>query len=172
MSFRLVPKSVTLNDLEWRNGHYFALFERIRIPSGRTAQKFTFAISSPDEFLLSLVTLTFEALTLTFKLVRARDQTCLPCEFVANQFTGSRDISHTNKSHRECQKQNLKQFTVCCCGKYTQRHTHTHTRYTICAMEACNQDRNTRRKFTHGALVGQSIQFYSQEVKGQGHEAL
>ena len=26
MSFRLVPKSVTLNDLEWRNGPYFALF--------------------------------------------------------------------------------------------------------------------------------------------------
>jgi len=26
MSFRLVPKSVTLNDLEQRNGSYFALF--------------------------------------------------------------------------------------------------------------------------------------------------
>jgi len=30
MSFQLVPKSVTLNDLERRNGHYFALFRRIR----------------------------------------------------------------------------------------------------------------------------------------------
>jgi len=29
MSFRLVPKSVTFNDLEWRNGPYFALFHRI-----------------------------------------------------------------------------------------------------------------------------------------------
>ena len=29
MGFRLVPKSVTLNDLEWRNGRYFALFQRI-----------------------------------------------------------------------------------------------------------------------------------------------
>jgi len=29
MSFRLVPKSVTLNDFEWRNGRYFALFQRI-----------------------------------------------------------------------------------------------------------------------------------------------
>jgi len=29
MSFRLVPKSVTLNDLERRNGPYFALFYRI-----------------------------------------------------------------------------------------------------------------------------------------------
>ena len=26
MGFRLVPKTVTLNDLEWRNGRYFALF--------------------------------------------------------------------------------------------------------------------------------------------------
>jgi len=29
MSFRLVPKSVTLNDLERRNGRYFPLFHRI-----------------------------------------------------------------------------------------------------------------------------------------------
>ena len=29
MRFRLVPKSVTLNDLERRNGRYFALFQRI-----------------------------------------------------------------------------------------------------------------------------------------------
>ena len=31
MSFRLVPKSVTLNDLERRNGPYFALFHQIRV---------------------------------------------------------------------------------------------------------------------------------------------
>ena len=37
MSFRLVQKSVTLNDLERRNGRYFALFQRIRVASGRTA---------------------------------------------------------------------------------------------------------------------------------------
>ena len=37
MSFRLVPKVMTLNDLERRNGRYFALFQRIRVPSGRTA---------------------------------------------------------------------------------------------------------------------------------------
>jgi len=55
MSFRLVPKSVTLNDLERRNGRYVALFQRIRVPSGRTSYKFTFAISSPDEFLSVLV---------------------------------------------------------------------------------------------------------------------
>ena len=29
MSFRLVPKSVTLNDVERRNDRYFALFQRI-----------------------------------------------------------------------------------------------------------------------------------------------
>ena len=29
MSFRLVPKSVTLNDLERRNGRYFALLQQI-----------------------------------------------------------------------------------------------------------------------------------------------
>jgi len=30
MGFSLVPKSVTLNDLERRNGPYFALFHRIQ----------------------------------------------------------------------------------------------------------------------------------------------
>jgi len=39
MSFRLVPKSVTLNDLERRNGRYFALFQRIRVPSGEHCVK-------------------------------------------------------------------------------------------------------------------------------------
>jgi len=34
MGFRLVPKSVTLNDLEPRNGRYFALFQRIPVASG------------------------------------------------------------------------------------------------------------------------------------------
>jgi len=31
MSFRLVPKSVTSNDLERRNGPYLSLFQRIRV---------------------------------------------------------------------------------------------------------------------------------------------
>jgi len=35
----LVPKSVTLNDLEWRNDRYFALFHRIKVALGRIAQK-------------------------------------------------------------------------------------------------------------------------------------
>jgi len=33
MSFRLVPKSVTLHDLERRNGRYFALFQRTPVGS-------------------------------------------------------------------------------------------------------------------------------------------
>ena len=31
MSFQLGPKSVTANDLERRNGRYFALFHRTRV---------------------------------------------------------------------------------------------------------------------------------------------
>jgi len=38
MNFRLVPKSVTLNDIERRNGRHFALFQRIRVASGRTVE--------------------------------------------------------------------------------------------------------------------------------------
>jgi len=38
MSFRLVPKSVTLNDLERRNGRYFALFQRIFMYNGAIKQ--------------------------------------------------------------------------------------------------------------------------------------
>jgi len=34
MSFRLVSKSATLNNLERRNGRYFALFQRIRVAAG------------------------------------------------------------------------------------------------------------------------------------------
>jgi len=34
MSFRLVPESMILNDLERHNGRYFALFQRIRVVSG------------------------------------------------------------------------------------------------------------------------------------------
>jgi len=34
MTFRLVPKSVTLNDLERRNSRHFALFQRIAVASG------------------------------------------------------------------------------------------------------------------------------------------
>jgi len=36
-------------------------------------------------------------LTLTFNLVRAKDQTRLPCDFGTNPFSGSRDISYTDK---------------------------------------------------------------------------
>jgi len=51
MSFRLLQKSVTLNDLKRRNGPYFASFHRIRVYDV-VVKKFTFASSSPDEFLV------------------------------------------------------------------------------------------------------------------------
>jgi len=60
MSFRLVPKLVTLDDLERRNDPYFALFHRIRYlrPPGSglrcRRKKFTFAIPYPDEFLVKV----------------------------------------------------------------------------------------------------------------------
>jgi len=50
MSFRLVPKSMTLNDLELRNGLYFALFHQIDVQCRH--KKLTFTVSSPDEFLV------------------------------------------------------------------------------------------------------------------------
>jgi len=38
-SFQLVPKSVTLNDIERRKRHYFALFHRIRLVFGAQCVK-------------------------------------------------------------------------------------------------------------------------------------
>ena len=51
MSFRFVPKSVTLNDLERRNGRYFALFEPVCVaaalkPVVMSAVRATIAASS------------------------------------------------------------------------------------------------------------------------------
>jgi len=46
MRFQLValPKSVTLNDLEQRNGPYFALFHRIRVRCRRKITNLGFKI--------------------------------------------------------------------------------------------------------------------------------
>jgi len=58
-------------------------------------------------------------LTLTFELVRARNQRRLPCEFVVKPFSGFQDISYTTKKSQTArQKQNLAQFTAC--GNYPQ----------------------------------------------------
>jgi len=58
--------------------------------------------------------LGLSSLTLTFKLVRARDQTRLACKFGANTFSGFWDISYTIKKHRlAAPKHNLPQFTAC-----------------------------------------------------------
>ena len=66
---------------------------------------------------LSLVTWP---LTLTFKLVRVRDQTRLLCEYGTNPFSGS-EIFHAQTKKPQtvgAKKQNLPQFTVC--GKETE----------------------------------------------------
>jgi len=57
---------------------------------------------------------TFVPGDIDFKLVEARDQIRLPCEFGANLFSGSRDISYTNIKTTDWwrQKQNLPQFTA------------------------------------------------------------
>jgi len=51
MIFQLVPKSVTLNDLERRNGPYLRYFTEFMYDV--VVKKFTFAIASPDEFLVT-----------------------------------------------------------------------------------------------------------------------
>jgi len=53
--------------------------------------------------------------TLTLKLVTARNQTCLPCEFGANPFSSSEIFCTQTKkiTDWQCQKQNLPQFTAC-----------------------------------------------------------
>jgi len=53
-------------------------------------------------------------LTLTFELFRARDQTRLPCELGANPFSGSRDISYTNKKSQTAPK--TEPYAVHCVG--------------------------------------------------------
>ena len=45
MSFRLAPKSMTLNDLERRNGRYLVLFQRIRVASAGALRKSSRSLS-------------------------------------------------------------------------------------------------------------------------------
>jgi len=95
MSFRLVPKSVTLNDLERRNGRYIASFHvklvNLRCRNGgiyasvccifsactmSSQRKFTFAISSPDEF---LVFISERELTFTFAIMSSHVRLSVVC---------------------------------------------------------------------------------------------
>jgi len=46
MNFRLVPKSVTLNDLERRNGRYFALFQRIPVALRKSSRSLSPLLTS------------------------------------------------------------------------------------------------------------------------------
>jgi len=52
MGFRLVPKSVTLNDLERSNGHYFALFRQFGSFRGQFRKSSWLAINrfSPEKY--------------------------------------------------------------------------------------------------------------------------
>ena len=58
MSFRLVPKSVTLNDLKQRrpNGRYFALFHRTRARCRRKTSRPTW-VSQSTRLLLKVLIL-------------------------------------------------------------------------------------------------------------------
>ena len=58
MSFRLVPTSVILNDLERRNGRYFAFFQRILVASGGAPRKSSRSLS---HLLMSSCFLSFGA---------------------------------------------------------------------------------------------------------------
>jgi len=59
-------------------------------------------------------------LTLTFKLIRARNQTRLPCEFGTNLFSGSRDIWGTN---RQKVTDSVKNRTLLACSNNKITHT-------------------------------------------------
>ena len=45
MGFRLVQKSVTLNDLESCNGHFFALFHYVSTPTKHDGRAVLFAVA-------------------------------------------------------------------------------------------------------------------------------
>jgi len=101
--------SVTLNDLERRNGRYFALFQRIPVASGAHCVKFTFAISSPDEFLLSRIR-AGQVVCLKATLLRDADQISLTlplinCQMLSIQCVTIQNISltslKTNRVHEE-----------------------------------------------------------------------
>jgi len=107
MSFRLVLKSVTLNDLERRNGpflRYFTEFGSFRAALPKSdwrcrRRKFTFAISSSDEFLVTI-------LAIPICRRRLRDMFTFVCrrrEPVANRLTNfcyaaTRDVLNTMHS--------------------------------------------------------------------------
>jgi len=78
---------------------------------------------------LSLVTLIFGLWPWPSKLLRARDQARLPCEFGANPFSGSRHTSYANKRNTDWrrQKQNLPHSSlhaviIVLCTQYHVRH--------------------------------------------------
>ena len=57
MSFRLVSKLVTSNDLERRNGRYFALFQRILVAVGAHSRSLSHLLVSSCSSMLTLAVL-------------------------------------------------------------------------------------------------------------------
>jgi len=81
-------------------------------------------------------------LTLTFKLVRARDQTRLPYKFGTNLFSRSRDISVTNEQKKTKKRTNnlsqtaLKTEPFLACGKNCSMHCFL--RYSVILLTLCS----------------------------------
>ena len=78
MSFRLVPKSVTLNDFEQRNGRYFALFHRIRLAFGAHCVKVKNVKVKKRKGSLFVYRLSYSSLGAQVWHVLKRDHTVLP----------------------------------------------------------------------------------------------
>jgi len=83
---RMVPSAA-----EWRS------LQRARYNASCSRTDHSFAAGGMHNACFVRSDLDLWPLTLTFKLVRAKDRTRLPCEFGANPFSGSRDIWGTNK---------------------------------------------------------------------------
>jgi len=95
---------------------------------------------------------------LIFKLFRATDHTRLPCEFGANRFSGSRDISCTSNKQKTTdwrrQKQNLPQFTAgdnkckTIHAKYEQ-YSHDYAYESTAFSQACDSESNVWKLFSN-----------------------
>jgi len=99
----LWPLSLTFKHVPARDANPFSRSRDIWVTNKQKTNKKTKLITDSAKNKTLLVCgnnnngdLDLWPLTLAFKLIRARDQTCLPCELGANPFSGSRYISYTN----------------------------------------------------------------------------
>jgi len=89
MSFQLEPKSVTLNDLEQHSDPYFVLFHRIRYDVV-IKKWFTFVISSPDEFLVSMLNFKKFKILMADRVKRTNMHNC--AKFCGSRSKHYRDV--------------------------------------------------------------------------------